>query len=315
MELTIIAIKGEDNAIESVNLSYDGEPEYVGLTLLEHYKTEEKVRKLISLGDLLSIGEEVEYDEDRSRKTLPWKNVISDIGVLGYGKKRYVNINLGEFIDMQKFNLHTSKYIYLFDAIKSEWLIIRKHGLIQKLENVVTSKAIKKSFDIDEDEKFEICKEAYEVFGVENDILKKVPKQINGGIHFIDCIIGDLRGIDSSIPEVHKIKGLKPENKQFPSIENNINYSGNIFMTTAIDNPYEMAERIKDIKNRIKQHNKYVLSENRLEVYKLYLGNSSSEQKDRYYNAFIEKKNIGDKQYIELEIQCFRDGYKPFFYN
>lgn len=318
MKSTIIAIKGEDNVIETIYLSHDGEPDYVGLTLLKNYETEEKVRSLISLGDIISLGDKAEkFDKNhmdvKFRRTISWKDVIADIGVLGYGWKRYVGIDLGEFIDMHMCGLHTNKFIYIYDVIKSEWLIVKNHGIIQRLKYEIPGKAFNQSFDIDEEN--EICKAAYEIYGVDNNILKKPLKQVNGAIHFIDCIIGDLRGLDDTIPDVHKIKGRKPDNKHFSSLENIKRYNGNIFMTTALDSPHEMAERIKDIKNRIKQHNKYIISENRLEAYRLYLGNSNSEQKDRYYNAFIEKKFIGNKQYIELEIQCYRDGYKPFFYN
>ena len=44
---------------------YDGYPEHNGMLLLENYNTEELVEKLISLGDMSTMGEKIEPDPEK----------------------------------------------------------------------------------------------------------------------------------------------------------------------------------------------------------------------------------------------------------
>ena len=53
-----IGIQNNDGTITSIYCHHDGYPEGVGEVLLNHYKDETKIRKLLELGDMSSIGTE-----------------------------------------------------------------------------------------------------------------------------------------------------------------------------------------------------------------------------------------------------------------
>ena len=53
-----IGIENKDGTITSIYCHHDGYPDGVGEVLVNHYKTEEQIRKLLELGDLSSIGTE-----------------------------------------------------------------------------------------------------------------------------------------------------------------------------------------------------------------------------------------------------------------
>lgn len=66
---SLIAVKKEDKSCDAIYFHFDGYPEGVGAMLLENYNTKELVEKLISNGDMSSIGETTEkcvfYHRDR----------------------------------------------------------------------------------------------------------------------------------------------------------------------------------------------------------------------------------------------------------
>ena len=70
-----IGIRTKDNKFKAVYCHWDGYPEYTGQVLLDNYDTEEKIEKLLELGDLSSIGETIEkcvvYHRDRGEKLNP----------------------------------------------------------------------------------------------------------------------------------------------------------------------------------------------------------------------------------------------------
>lgn len=56
---SLIAIKQENGSVKSIYCHYDGYPEGVGSTLLDHYRTVEKVNELLELGPISCLGEHV----------------------------------------------------------------------------------------------------------------------------------------------------------------------------------------------------------------------------------------------------------------
>ena len=56
-----IAIKNQDGSYDSIYCHNDGYPEGVGLTLANYYKDEKKVRDLLALGDISSLGQTLDY--------------------------------------------------------------------------------------------------------------------------------------------------------------------------------------------------------------------------------------------------------------
>jgi len=76
-----IGIQNNDGTITSIYCHHDGYPSGVGEVLLNNYKTEEKIRELLKLGDLSSIGTEP-IDNPRA-----WENPsMADILSGGYFK-------------------------------------------------------------------------------------------------------------------------------------------------------------------------------------------------------------------------------------
>ena len=59
-----IAIANSDGSFTSIYCHWDGYPEGVGATLLKHYTTYAKVRELMALGDLSSLGDEIGEKHD-----------------------------------------------------------------------------------------------------------------------------------------------------------------------------------------------------------------------------------------------------------
>lgn len=66
-----ISIRNDDKSVTSVYCHWDGYISHNGDILYKHYNTEENVRKLISFGDLSSLGEVISEEE----KTLADENV------------------------------------------------------------------------------------------------------------------------------------------------------------------------------------------------------------------------------------------------
>ena len=54
-----------DDSIVSVYHHWDGYPEWLGVTLRQHYNTDEKVRELIDGGDMSSCYSDNEYDNEK----------------------------------------------------------------------------------------------------------------------------------------------------------------------------------------------------------------------------------------------------------
>ena len=60
-----IGLLQDDLSVLSVYHHWDGYPEWLGVTLEEHYNTKEKVSKLIDGGNMSSCYSDNEYDEEK----------------------------------------------------------------------------------------------------------------------------------------------------------------------------------------------------------------------------------------------------------
>ena len=61
----LIGRKVDDNKVEYIYCHHDGYLEGVGETLKNHYTTEDKIDKLMALGDLSALGEVAESNPDQ----------------------------------------------------------------------------------------------------------------------------------------------------------------------------------------------------------------------------------------------------------
>lgn len=59
-----IGILNEDGSVLSVYCHWDGYPSYVGGILLNHYSNQDKIREMMSHGDMSSIGPEIGEKHD-----------------------------------------------------------------------------------------------------------------------------------------------------------------------------------------------------------------------------------------------------------
>lgn len=76
-----IAIRNADGTYDSIYCHWDGYPSNNGLILRDYYQSVEKVRDLISLGDISSLGPEIGEKQDfDSREHRDW--------TMAYGRDR-----------------------------------------------------------------------------------------------------------------------------------------------------------------------------------------------------------------------------------
>ena len=102
-----IGLKLEDGSIISAYHHWDGYPEWLGVTLKEHYNTKEDIAKLIDGGNMSSCYSDNQYDE----KTEPRATY--------YGGKEEAPIlskNFDEFIRIDCWQ----EYSYVF--VKDRWV-------------------------------------------------------------------------------------------------------------------------------------------------------------------------------------------------
>lgn len=120
-----IALELSDGSIKSVYCHWDGYPKNNGRILQENYQSLEKVEKLIGLGTLSYLAEELEAPDGASHS---FESPISGVTV-AYHRDR------GEDYDPPRKNTSRSEFIksdveeygYLFTK-EGEWLLIDGHG-------------------------------------------------------------------------------------------------------------------------------------------------------------------------------------------
>lgn len=78
---SMIAMLNEDKTVTAIYCHFDGYVQGVGVTLLNHWNTTDRVRSLMELGDLSSLGIEVGQKQDFSFPT-------SRDWCLAYGRDR-----------------------------------------------------------------------------------------------------------------------------------------------------------------------------------------------------------------------------------
>ena len=88
-----IGILNENGSIESVYCHSDGYPDGVGETLTLHYNSEEKARKIIVLGDLSFLGDDLTsdntaaYGRDRGESGVGSKKSMDEKGFITLASK------------------------------------------------------------------------------------------------------------------------------------------------------------------------------------------------------------------------------------
>ena len=70
---SIITLKTKDNVFKTVYCHWDGYPEGVGQTLLDHYNEYSKIEELINNGDMSSLREEIKPSLKTHHVITDWK--------------------------------------------------------------------------------------------------------------------------------------------------------------------------------------------------------------------------------------------------
>lgn len=97
-----IGIMNEDTTITSVYCHWDGYPSYNGRILYENYNTEEKIRELLSYGDLSSLGEDITND------------IISGRTKCKFYNKNSGNETIKTYENIYEYEINGVEYNYLF---------------------------------------------------------------------------------------------------------------------------------------------------------------------------------------------------------
>ena len=108
-----IGLKLEDGSIISAYHHWDGYPEWLGVTLKEHYNTKEDIAKLIDGGNMSSCYSDNQYDEEKQEFV---KNDPKPDYYGGDDERPRLSRNFTQFAFDSKSG---EEYLYLF--IDGEW--------------------------------------------------------------------------------------------------------------------------------------------------------------------------------------------------
>ena len=113
-----IAIETSDGSVESIYCHWDGYPDGVGATLIEHYKDHGKVQSLINLGDISSLGPKVKGSSSHSFDNPEGDTTVAygrDRGEKGVDKRLHPSV-------VGFFKGDIEEWGYLFTQ-EGEWLV------------------------------------------------------------------------------------------------------------------------------------------------------------------------------------------------
>lgn len=120
-----IGIKEKDGSFNLVYCHWDGYIGWNGRILYNHYKTEEKVRKLLSMGNMSSLGKEIggaaltkETTEEGEYCIFYHRDYLYDLDPPIHFSKVTARALLKWL-----FNNTWGEYIYIFDVEKQKWYV------------------------------------------------------------------------------------------------------------------------------------------------------------------------------------------------
>ena len=118
----VIGIKRKDGTNECINCHYDGYLQGVGDMLLNHYKAQDKLEKLLELGDISALRENVELEEGVQHSFKEPDAYTTIAYGRDRGEKNVQSIVFDTIEQFQReFNNSWYEYAYLFDEEKQKW--------------------------------------------------------------------------------------------------------------------------------------------------------------------------------------------------
>ena len=131
-----IGIINADGSVTAIYVHNDGYPSGVGKTLREHYNTEEKVRELLSLGDLSVLGEVIgeKHNFDAHDFTTKWCRAYGrDRGEKGTKARKHKTVK-------EACSSFDNDYAYLFDPTENRWSFREYDGPFEPLTSAACAK-------------------------------------------------------------------------------------------------------------------------------------------------------------------------------
>lgn len=139
---SLVGIQNKDGSVNYVYIHSDGYLTGVGKTLLEHYSDRKKIRRLINLGDLSSLGEVIGYKHPFNLSDL-YPNYWSDPAMRAkydadprqnftraYGRDRgEKDVGFKTVVSVKEFQKQSSgtEYWY-YKAYRGEWKVSTGDG-------------------------------------------------------------------------------------------------------------------------------------------------------------------------------------------
>lgn len=123
-----IGIRNEDGTLDVIYCHWDGYPSYNGAILLHHYQDPEKIRELIALGDISSLGAVVHPTDTHSFDS-PQEGVVVAYGrdrqEDGIDTRHYDTLKAYERVMLSEGG-HI-EYVYLYIADERKWVWAPAH--------------------------------------------------------------------------------------------------------------------------------------------------------------------------------------------
>jgi hypothetical protein len=115
----LIALDNNDGTYSTVYLHWDGYPSYALQTLESFYSDINKVRKLIQLGDISSLGPLIEPDEGVPHS---WDNPAPGVTVF-YGRDRHETVTKAQHSpSMAHLKQASQRYSFTYIFTNNEWI-------------------------------------------------------------------------------------------------------------------------------------------------------------------------------------------------
>ncbi|MGH1350502.1 MAG: hypothetical protein ACRBBN_06815 [Methyloligellaceae bacterium] len=112
-----IAYQNVDGSVHSIYCHYDGYPEHNGKILKENYKSFEKVKNLIALGDISSLGIEINPKNDEPHNFDDRQSGVT-VAYHRDRKENWENVKPNEYYDITAWLRHSVgncgfEYLYI----------------------------------------------------------------------------------------------------------------------------------------------------------------------------------------------------------
>ena len=152
-----ISIHQIDGKIKTVYCHWDGYYEHNGVILYNFYNTPEKVKELISYGDISSLGTEIGDKHEFGK--------IFYYGCTFYHRDRDEDLRIDEYSEIE--SIFEEEYNYIFVEETGEWIAKKEYeSQYNKLEDIFKTISLKEwAIAVSNENQYEKMVEFYRKFG------------------------------------------------------------------------------------------------------------------------------------------------------